>query len=223
MLKFLRKALIVVLVLMLMTICVSQIMYLVLTINPPKTNLSAVSEEPVEEGGIRYLNGSWYVQNDYGLWEAYLQGMPFQRGVDFGKLAVKEIQDQEDYFIGQIRRLIPSEFFLNTLKYGVAWFNRDLPEHVSEEMELELYGVSQAFNPDYEFIGSNYSRILNYHAAHDVGHALQDLSIVGCTSFATWNEIGADSSLIVARNFDFYMGDEFAKNKMILFVRPDSG
>ena len=52
---------------------------------------------------------------------------------------------------------------------------------------------------------------------------MQDYMLVGCTSFAAWGRESADSSLIIARNFDFYMGEEFARNKLVLFEKPDSG
>ena len=52
---------------------------------------------------------------------------------------------------------------------------------------------------------------------------MQEYMLVGCSSFAVWNKMSRDSSLIVGRNFDFYVGDDFAKNKILLFVRPDEG
>ncbi|MEZ4981873.1 MAG: hypothetical protein R2769_09865 [Saprospiraceae bacterium] len=45
----------------------------------------------------------------------------------------------------------------------------------------------------------------------------------GCSALAAWNENSVDSNLILGRNFDFYVGDEFAKNKIILFMRPEEG
>jgi isopenicillin-N N-acyltransferase-like protein len=193
-----------------------------LALDPPEIS-DVPYENSFKQEGYDYYGRNFFGQNEHGIWEAYIEGAPYERGVIFGQLAEKQIVSQEVSFIAQIQKLIPSESFLKTLKYGVVWFNRDLPEHVSSELQKEIYGVSQSFSDDYDFIGDKYSRILNYHAAHDIGHALQDLSIVGCSSFAVWNEYSEDSSLVVGRNFDFYMGDGFSKEKIILFMQPDSG
>ena len=66
-------------------------------------------------------------------------------------------------------------------------------------------------------------RVMYFHGAHDIGHALQDLALVGCSSFAAWGDQTEDGQLIIGRNFDFYVGGEFAKNKIIAFVKPDDG
>ena len=70
------------------------------------------------------------------------------------------------------------------LKYFIAWFNRDLDKNVTEEYKLEIFGESQSASPEFDYIGSPYQRLMNYHAAHDIGHALQNMALVGCSSFA---------------------------------------
>jgi len=49
------------------------------------------------------------------------------------------------------------------------------------------------------------------------------LKMVACTSFSVWDEQSVDSSLLVGRNFDFYMGEKFAENKIVCFVKPSEG
>ena len=153
----------------------------------------------------------------------YVEGQPFERGVVNGKLTRELVQLQEDYFNDQINKMVPSKFYRHFLKYVIGWFNRDLEKHITEEDKEEIYGISDAASPKYNYIGNNYQRILNYHAAHDIGHALQNLALVGCTSFGTWGSRSADSNLIIGRNFDFYVGDHFSENKIVSFEKPTEG
>ncbi len=194
-------------------------------LHPPdikdKSALNAVRTMPDKD--FYCIDSCWLKKSETGLWEMYIQGKPFERGVYAGKLCKELLKFQEDVFFKQINQLVPSKVFLRILKYFIYWFNRNIDKHISKEYLEEIYGLSLSTPSEYEFIGNGYERTLNYHAAHDIGHALQDYKIVGCTSFAAWNDKTSDSTLIIGRNFDFYAGDEFSKNKIVCFFKPDSG
>jgi predicted choloylglycine hydrolase len=49
------------------------------------------------------------------------------------------------------------------------------------------------------------------------------MALVGCTSFGTWDNRSADSTMIIGRNFDFYVGDKFATDKIVAFYHPATG
>jgi hypothetical protein len=175
-------------------------------------------------GESTYLYGNnWLRKSESGLWEAYIEGKPFERGVAFGQLTKELLYFQETSFIEQIKEIIPSDNYLKVLKYFIAFFNRNLDKNIPDEYKDEIYGTSFACSPEYDFIGSGYQRQLNYHAAHDIGHALQGLNLVACTSFSVWDDESSDSCLLIGRNFDFYMGEKFAQNKIACFVNPDNG
>jgi len=153
-----------------------------------------------------------------------VEGNGFERGVINGKLTKELAEWQETVFINQIKELIPSERYLNFLKYFVAYFNRNMPEHISKEYLDEIYGVSLSASDKFDRLAPKYYRILNYHSAHDIGHALQDKNMtVGCTSFGAWKNRTTDGKLLLGRNFDFFAGDDFARNKIVCFTKPDSG
>jgi hypothetical protein len=198
---------------------------IVVKVNPPTPDDTSPLQFQKEQkiNGLQVCGNNWLQKNEYGLWELYVEGPAFERGVINGLLTQDLIKYQEEAFIREIRRMIPSEFYLRFLRHMIAWFNRDLDEYVPLEYQLEIFGVSQFASEKYNFIGPDYLRILNYHAAHDIGHALQNMNLVGCTAFSAWEEKSSDSSLIVGRNFDFYVGDDFSKNKIIAFVNPKQG
>lgn len=199
--------------------------YNISDIEPPKIkDKSALQLQRTISDTESFAIGENFLQkNKYGLYEMYLQGDDFERGVVYGKLAKELIRYQEVAFTNEIQRMIPSKRYLKFLKYIVGFMNRNLSDYVIPEYQNEIYGISLAASSEFNWIGTNYSRQLNYHAAHDIGHALANLMLVGCTSFATWNRMSADSLLTVGRNFDFYVGDDFAKNKIIAFYKPTKG
>jgi hypothetical protein len=209
---------------LLMLACIIYILIVSKT-NPPEiADRSSLRWQRTENSpGFYSLKNSWFRKSASGLYELYVEGKPYERGVVNGKLTKELLQKQEEYFNDQINKMIPSKFYLHFLKYFVGWFNRDLDKYVTPEYKAEIYGVSASASDKYNYIGSNYQRILNYHAAHDIGHALQNLALVGCTSFGTWGGKSADSTMIIGRNFDFYVGDHFSENKIVAFEHPSEG
>ncbi len=170
------------------------------------------------------VNNNWLKHSQSGLWELYVEGNGYERGIANGMLTKELHAFQEDAFINQIKILVPDMTYLNYLKFFVGYFNRHLPDNITEEYKEEILGISKFASDKYDFIAPKYHRILNYHGAHDIGHALQDKNMtVGCTSFSVWDEKSADHKLLVGRNFDFYSGDDFAKNKIVQFTKPSTG
>ena len=187
-------------------------------------NSELSDKERNEIGSYQYkLGNNLLKKNQYGLWEMYLEGNPYDRGLAFGRLAYELNVEKEEAFINEIRNKVPSEGFLNFLKYLVAWINRDLDDYINQEYLEEIYGSSKSMSDKFDFVGPKFHRILNYHAAHDIGHALQNMNLVGCTSFSVWDEQTDSSNILIGRNFDFYFGQEFAKDKIIAFYNPDDG
>jgi len=194
-------------------------------INPPvPDDLSVMKMQRMHPDSNFYTCGKcWLKKNQYGLWEMYLEGNAFERGCINGILTKELIHKQEKAFIQQIDLLVPSRLYLRFLNLFVAWFNRNLDKYISNEYLLEIYGISMSASDEFRFIGSPYQRMLNYHAAHDIGHALQDYHFVACTSFSAWGSKTQDSTPIIGRNFDFYVGDNFAEDKIVCYVKTDKG
>ena len=194
-------------------------------IDPPHpkdmSSLQLKREEPSK--GFFTIKNNWFRKSASGLYELYVEGDAFERGVINGKLSKELVIRQEDHFAEQISKMVPSAFTRQYLKYIIGWFNRNLDKNITEEYKEEIYGISESASEKYQYLGSNYQRILNYHAAHDIGHALQSMALVGCTSFGTWDDKSQDSTMIIGRNFDFYVGDKFAADKIVAFFNPQQG
>jgi isopenicillin-N N-acyltransferase like protein len=211
-------------IILLLIIVIAYMVHLAKMPDPDVKDMSILNQQRSEPSkGFYTLGNSWFRKSKSGLYELYVEGSPFEEGVVNGKLTKELVERQEDHFSEQISKMVPSKFTREYLKYFIAWFNRNLDKNITEEYRDEIFGISESASKKYQYLGSNYQRILNYHAAHDIGHALQNLALVGCTSFGTWNEKSADSTMIIGRNFDFYVGDKFAEDKIVAFFHPKLG
>jgi len=191
---------------------------------PDVSKYSASISERVKVSDTSFTSGNNFLtKNKQGLWELYVEGNPLEIGMQTGSLTQELFKKQERAFLSKIDDLVPSKTKQYFLRKILAWYNRKMYLNIPEEYKAEIYGLSKYASSDYNHIAPNYLRILYLHGAHDIGHAFQDLALVGCTSFAAWGNKTDDGSLIIGRNFDFYAGDDFAKDKIIAFVNPTEG
>ena len=169
------------------------------------------------------ISDNYLTKNRLGQWEMYVSGDPYHRGLVMGNLTEELFHFQEAVFFDKVETIVPSKFKQYLLRKFLAWYNRKMYLYIPEEYKSEILGLSKFAGEEHDEIASPYMRILYLHGAHDIGHALQDLALVGCSSFATWGDKTEDGSLIIGRNFDFYAGDDFSKNKIIAFINPVEG
>lgn len=187
---------------------------------------SSKFEKPIIEkrNDSLFVSGeNFIIKNKQQLWELHVSGNELQRGLLIGGLSEDLFLNQERIFFSKIQEMVPSKFKQKVLRQFLKWYNRKLYLHIPEEFKTEIYGISQYASDDFNSIAPKYLRSLYLHGAHDIGHALQDLALVGCSSMAVWGDKSEDGSLLIGRNFDFYAGDDFAKDKIILFIKPDKG
>ncbi|MBV8325839.1 C45 family peptidase [Chryseobacterium sp.] len=193
-------------------------------------HIPEVSQYPLQVPQVKKINDTTFsyqqnylTKNKQQLWELYIKGNPLQLGYNNGALTQDLMQKQEAIFFSKVESFVPSKFRQRLLRGFLKWYNRKMYLNIREDYQAELYGLSQYSSDQYDFIAPKYLRNLYLHGAHDIGHALQDLAIVGCSSLAVWNENTEDGDLLIGRNFDFYVGDDFAKNKLVEFVVPEDG
>ncbi|QNJ97796.1 C45 family autoproteolytic acyltransferase/hydolase [Constantimarinum furrinae] len=192
-----------------------------------RPNLSSyninIPERTVINDSTFSIGNNFLLKNRFGLWEMYVEGDPLELGLISGSLSRELVLKQERVFMEKIYDLVPSQGRRNFLRKFLSWYNRKMYLHIKEEFKAEIYGISRFSSSEYNELATPYLRSLYLHGAHDIGHALQDLMLVGCSSFAVWGEKTPDGNLLIGRNFDFYAGDEFAEEKIIAFVNPSEG
>ena len=198
--------------------------------NKSKSELSEFEKHPLDTSKIVEINdflsfkgNSSLRKNKHEQWELVAFGNPINIGNTIGELSKELIIKQEDIFFTKVKQLVPSKFKQDLLNKFLANYTRKMNSYIKDEYKAEIYGISRYNSDKYNYIAKKYTRSLYLHSAHDIGHAFQDLALVGCSSFASWGDNTEDGNLLIARNFDFYVGDDFAEEKVISFIHPENG
>ncbi len=192
-----------------------------------KPNISAYNSRVIERtktsDSTYFIENNFLTKNKHGLWELYVEGDPLERGLIIGSLTRELLRKQEAVFLSKVNELVPSKTRQSLLRGFLKWYNRKMYLHIPEEYKAEIFGISKYSSDEFNSIAPPYLRALYLHSAHDIGHALQDLALVGCSSFAVWGDKSENGDLLIGRNFDFYAGDAFAEEKMVAFIKPSKG
>ncbi len=188
-----------------------------LLVTPP-----ILKESLVRDGEHAVIGKSWIAKKD-GIIRMYLEGDPFTLGYCNAKLTQDYMQQQEESLYHVVQQFVPSKVKLWLLIQYVYWMDRNLPSYVTPDYQMEIYGLSRCYADPFPGTAPLYHRILNYHAAHDISHAVMNSPLMGCTSFAAWGRKTNDGHLLVGRNFDFNPGRWFDENKIVIKVKPDRG
>ncbi len=183
----------------------------------------SVMDEPIiKTTGVTKIADS-YLTKRQGIYTMSLKGDPFEIGYCNARLTEDILFQQEQSLFSTIKQFVPSKAAVWLLHKYISIRNRDLPQYIKGEYQIEIQGIASGYPDFFPQFGSLYYRMLNYHAAHDISHAVMDNPLVGCTSFAAWSGATANGNLILGRNFDFNAGECFDKNKIVMHVQPTKG
>lgn len=190
---------------------------------PKVQDKSIVAKQTTIKNNLTFFENTFCKANKYGIYEVYAEGNAFERGYAMGQVLKPLKARHEKNFIDSIYDIVPSKTYVKFLRIVVGLMNRNLHKFFKKEYKEELLGLSYSSPTEYNYIAPPYQRVLNYHAAHDIGHALQNMGLVACSSFVLNNSRTNDGNLLLARNLDFSPSEKFNELKVLYFINPAEG
>ena len=114
-LKTLLKSIIILICLILILVIIFKIST---KLNPPVIENTEVENLQATQidSSFSYIKNNWLKKNDFGLWEMYIEGEAYERGIINGKLSKDLIYKQEDAFVNQIKTMIAELPTIETAK-----------------------------------------------------------------------------------------------------------
>ena len=149
---------------------------------------------------IRTLGNNWAKKMGDDIYVCYTEGNPEARGYAYGALLPDLMSYQKRALLRRMEETVEGEWYRKFLCQFVRFYNSGIQKYLTDEQCRELYGLSLADSHDFDDLADPYELQLNLHAAHDIGHAMQDYMLVGCSSYILNEEKTKDSILLFGRN-----------------------
>jgi predicted choloylglycine hydrolase len=165
--------------------------------------------------------GVWIDKSRFGMHQLILQGAPYDRGLEAGRLTQGLLYREEKELIHKLQELVPSNFLLSALELvAMRWF-WGIDAYFESWMTQEMYGVSKSASHDFDHVADPFTRQIGYHGVHEVGQLAVDRGAAdkGCTVVALPYRDG----FVVGRNFDFEATRTLDTEKILKWVFPDKG
>lgn len=180
--------------------------------------------KPEMRDGKVFLGRNWFGRRE-GLNVLYVTGTSFEMGYANGVLTRDLIRRQEDTLLEMIRSVVPSRWVQRLLLAMVVFQNRHLPDHVTPELQMEIFGVSRGCPDPHPELGPYYARTLGYHGAQDVSYMMMNSPLIrgGCTAFAAWGPATTNGHLLTGRNFDWEAAPVFDRDRVMVLCEPRDG
>jgi hypothetical protein len=189
---------------------------------PPSEPSTGLTDRPTGTGPERRLGPHVRLHSE-GITVLSTQGAPYATGFAAGVLGDDLRVRLEDELFAAFEANVPNAVARWLVTRGSALVGMGLDRELLDEHRRELRGDVDAAPERFGFAGASYTRKVYYHAIHDIGQALVDTPLLGCTGFAVAPASTPDGHWRVARAFDFDGGVAFDRDKVVRVHRPDEG
>jgi predicted exporter len=156
-----------------------------------------------------------------GVWSMALRGSPYQIGQAVAALAGEQRLANEVAMRTEFDKHIPSFFGQYLLARGIPLLARSFSDTIPRPYLEEIQGGTDWEDDGFGWVAPPLTRKVCMHALHDVGQALVDSPLMGCTGFVAGGGRSSDGHWWMGRNWDFGGGRIFDEDKAVIYVERE--
>ncbi len=157
----------------------------------------------------------------HGIWVMRSEGTPYEIGYATGLLAGDMAHRNEDSIVNEFYTHVTNPLVRYALARGVPLLADSMNAGTPLAYLEEVRGLTETGEDNMAWVAPAYTRKLCYHAIHDIGQAMVDSPLLGCTGFIAGGDRTSDGHWIIGRNWDFDGGRLFDEDKAVVLVKRD--